>query len=226
MTIQHSAIPEAQLHQPKGASTATVNETIHSDGAGGTTWEKVSPPHLSGITTNGLVGQHIVVDGAGNFGIAHHPGSVHGEIYLAAASVSVGPTGGTITADADYRVVGPTWTANPDAYNIQLHSSNQAIQALVAGHYIFSAYISFATGAVPAGTDYSLKFRVNGSATLSTRRLVTEKVTAGSDRLTISGSALLDLSANNYVDLMIASSTADTITVSDAGIMLVYLHAF
>ena len=43
--IEHKDIPEAQLHEPKGASTAQLGHTYVSDGAGGGTW---SPPELEG----------------------------------------------------------------------------------------------------------------------------------------------------------------------------------
>jgi len=40
MTIQHRNIPEAQLHEPKGASTATSGQVYTSDGAGSGAWQK------------------------------------------------------------------------------------------------------------------------------------------------------------------------------------------
>jgi len=66
MPVQHAAIPDAQLHQPKGASTAPVNSSIHADGAGGTSWSKITPVNLNNLTNNGLVGQHFDSDGTGD----------------------------------------------------------------------------------------------------------------------------------------------------------------
>lgn len=171
-----------------------------------------------------IVNKTYISDGAGSGAWKHNLGSVHGEIFLDSATVSVGPTGGTIAADVNYRVIGPTWSLNPDTYNTALHSSNQAIQVSVSGHYILSAYLSFTTGAVAAGTQYALKYRKNNSATLSTRKMVTSKVTAGADRLFISGTAFVVLTAGDYIDLMLASSVIDTVTVSDAGLALYLMH--
>ena len=67
MTVQHLSIPEAQLHESKGVSTAAVNKHYVANGAGSGTWQKLLPPELNGITTNGTVGQQIESDGAGGF---------------------------------------------------------------------------------------------------------------------------------------------------------------
>lgn len=40
MTIEHSAIPDADLHQPKGAATADTKTVLVADGLGGTSWER------------------------------------------------------------------------------------------------------------------------------------------------------------------------------------------
>lgn len=193
MTVQHADIPEAELHESKGASTATAGAIAVADGVGSAVW---------GHTIN----------------------TVHGEIYHEAASVSVGPTGGTITNDAHYIVVDGTWSVGSDMSNMGLYSNSRAIEVDISGHYLLSSFITFTTGAVAAGTKYALKYRVNNSATLSTRRLVTEKVTAGVDSLCMSGTALVTLTAGDYIELMMASSTADTITVTDTGLTLVLLN--
>lgn len=163
-------------------------------------------------------------DGLGSGAWEHNPGSVHGEIYLAGASVSVGPTGGTITTDADYRNIGPTWTLNPETYNVSLYTDNKAAQVAVTGHYMVHAFATVLSGAAAAGTQYALKYRINNSATLSTRKLVNSKETAGAQYIAFSGSALVSLTAGDYVDLMLGSSAIDTVTVTDAGLILVLIH--
>ena len=39
--IAHKDLTDPQLHEPKGASTATSGSTIFSDGAGGTLWKSI-----------------------------------------------------------------------------------------------------------------------------------------------------------------------------------------
>jgi hypothetical protein len=79
MTIEHAIIPDAQLHQPKGASTAAINTTIKSDGAGATSWSKIAPPNLDGITANGSVGMHLDSNGDGTWNLDYLP---HGSTYF------------------------------------------------------------------------------------------------------------------------------------------------
>jgi hypothetical protein len=58
MTIQHRNIPEAQLHEPKGASTALAGQTYIADGAGSGAWKDTPDP--TGVAD----GQIFVADGA------------------------------------------------------------------------------------------------------------------------------------------------------------------
>lgn len=164
-----------------------------------------------------------VADGVGSGSFQEHAGSTHGEIYLADASISVGPTGGTITSDVDYVVIGPTWSENPDAWNIGLHADNKSITVSIKGHYLITAFASFTTGATAAGTQYAMKFRIN-ETTYSARKLVSQKEGAGTRRMNLSGSALVMLNSGDKVDLILGSSAIDTLTVSDVGLSLILLH--
>ena len=58
-TVQHSAITDPNIHEPKGVAAATVNKLYVSNGNGSGTWKKLSPPQLSGLTTNGQAGDTI-----------------------------------------------------------------------------------------------------------------------------------------------------------------------
>lgn len=63
MTIEHKDIPEAELHQPKGASTALSNQVLTSDGAGNTLWTE----QQVGITATGAsADSFFVADGLGS----------------------------------------------------------------------------------------------------------------------------------------------------------------
>lgn len=79
MTIQHKNITEADLHEPKGVSLATSNTVYVANGTGSGTWKKPNPPSLAGLTSNGVAGQLVGVDGTGNFKLVSAP---HGHIYF------------------------------------------------------------------------------------------------------------------------------------------------
>ena len=50
MSIEHKDITEANIHEPKGVSTATVNKVYVSDGAGSGIWQQVAAAQVNGLT--------------------------------------------------------------------------------------------------------------------------------------------------------------------------------
>lgn len=78
-SISHKNIPSAQAHEPKGVESA-INKTLYvANGSGSGTWSKIGPQSLSNLSTNGVAGQFVAVDGAGNFVLASAPS---GSIYF------------------------------------------------------------------------------------------------------------------------------------------------
>ena len=78
-SIAHKNIPSAQAHEPKGVESA-VNKSLYvANGSGSGTWSKIGPQSLSNISTNGVAGQFVAVDGSGNFVLASAPS---GSIYF------------------------------------------------------------------------------------------------------------------------------------------------
>jgi len=192
MAVQHSAIPDAQLHQPKGASTAVVNETIHSDGAGGTTWEKVSPPHLSGLTTNGSVGQHIDVDGAGNFTMTYLP---HGSVYFnnyAAPYVQA--------YAAAYAKIGTTTTVSGSPVDVTEATTNRlTYTGPTRPHFKVSWACSF-DQSVGANRNISVAVYLNGAILANSEAHTT---TISGNIRNMSGFCDVDLTQNDYLELWI-----------------------
>lgn len=62
MATAHSALTGAELHEPKGVSTATSNETYVANGAGSGTWSEPEPKGATGASAE----QVYVADGAGS----------------------------------------------------------------------------------------------------------------------------------------------------------------
>lgn len=44
--IAHKNLTDPQLHEPKGASTASANQVPFADGEGGTSWQDITPDKL------------------------------------------------------------------------------------------------------------------------------------------------------------------------------------
>lgn len=54
MTVQHKDIPDAQRHEPKGASTATAGQALFSSGAGATEFRQIDFTDIGGTPTFSL----------------------------------------------------------------------------------------------------------------------------------------------------------------------------
>ncbi len=93
MAIEHKDIQDPNLHEPKGASTATSKTLYVANGTGSGSWEKLPIQSLSGVVGDGLAGQSVTADGAGNFVIAW--ASAFGNVYytnIAAPTVITYPS--------------------------------------------------------------------------------------------------------------------------------------
>ena len=70
MTIQHAAIPDAQLHEPKGVASATAGTAYIADGAGSGVWYAVQKSQASCLkasasgATTGLTNAFQVINNA------------------------------------------------------------------------------------------------------------------------------------------------------------------
>ncbi len=106
MTIQHKDIPEVDLHQTKGISTAAVNTTQVADGVGGGVWKKVPVQGLNGLPSNGVVGQILAVDGTGAFTFTS---TAHGSVNFINITTPY-----TLTYPSAYTKVAPTTAAGGD----------------------------------------------------------------------------------------------------------------
>lgn len=63
MTIQHSAIPDGQRHEPKGVSTATSRQVYVADGAASGSWRKVNDLDIDySVKANNLFGWNDIAD--------------------------------------------------------------------------------------------------------------------------------------------------------------------
>ena len=102
-SVQHSAITDPNVHEPKGVAVATVNKVYVSNGTGSGTWQKISPPQFAGITSNGQAGDTVTVDGSGNFVLT---GTPHGQVHFYNLASPY-----TLTYPSAFTKLAPTTTA-------------------------------------------------------------------------------------------------------------------
>jgi hypothetical protein len=69
--VQHSALTDPELHEPKGASTATSGQVYVANGSGSGTWKKItaseldatSDPTFDDVTVDTLTAASVTVSG-------------------------------------------------------------------------------------------------------------------------------------------------------------------
>lgn len=168
MTVQHKDIPEAQLHEPKGVSTAQSNHTYVADGAGSGSWSEPEPKDAGGATA----GQVYIADGSGSGGWADPGGSVFGSAFFATNAVET-----TISATDTPVIVDPGTWATTVSDTIVFDTNKFIIPE--DGIYEISMSASFSGGGGGGGNEYRFHFRNNGT-TIANAPCVT-RVTSSAD---------------------------------------------
>lgn len=67
MALQHRDVPNTELHELKGASTAIIGSVPVANGSGGTNFQKLGPANFSGSIPTAVDGIVIATDGSGGF---------------------------------------------------------------------------------------------------------------------------------------------------------------
>ena len=189
MTIQHKLITDPDIHEPKGVAAATVNKVYVSSGAGSGTWQKLSPPQLSGLATNGAAGQVVSVDGAGNFVLI---GAPHGQIHFYNVASPY-----TLTYPSVFTKLAPTTTAGgvPSDFT-EATTARLTYTGTDTVPISFSYQVSFdqSTG---GARDIEFAIYKNGSASNGNSILTT---TSGNKNV-VAGFHTINMATGDYVEL-------------------------
>lgn len=136
--VEHVNIPDGQRHEPKGASTAALNQVAHSNGAGGTVWKFID--YSSIVNVPAPVGYQQVLSGFSN-AATQQPSALDTPLQ-----VEFGP--GSVT---------PSCTL----------ASNGTLTFNQAGQYYITLFLRFGRTAL-AGTSILLnRFLINGTQGLN-----------------------------------------------------------
>lgn len=144
MTINHSAITDPKIHEPKGISTATVDRVYVADGAGSGNWTRVKDLNLNGLEEVVLTAELDNISSASStWVVAPYAGDIikcysviHGAISGADAELSL-EIGGTLVTDSEITVAftssaaGDVDSSTPTGNNTV--SAGQAIEVLTDG---------------------------------------------------------------------------------------------
>lgn len=189
-TIQHSAIPDGQRHEPKGISTATANQVYVANGSASGSWAKAGPQSLAGISSNGSAGQFITVDGAGNFVLA---AAAHGSCYF----YNIG-TPYTLTYPSTFTKLAPTTVATGSPTLITEGTNARLTYTGAAGvdlDVVFGLSLDQASG---ADRDIEVALYKNGSVVNGSNAIAT---TESGKKIIISCHSDVTMAQNDYLEV-------------------------
>lgn len=193
-TVQHSAITDPNIHEPKGVAAATVNKVYVSNGTGSGVWKKLSPPQLSGLTTNGQAGDAITVDGSGNFVLS---GSPHGQVDFYNLSTPY-----TLTYPSAFTKLAPTTTAGGVPSNF---TESTTARLTYTGTDTVPVSVTYSISLdQTSGADRDLVVAVYKNGVVNNGHSVITTTTG--QKHNMAGTSTINMSTGDYVELYILNN--------------------
>ena len=222
---QHVDITDPNIHEPKGVSSAPVNQVYVANGTGSGTWKKIDSASLKGLAGDGGVGNlRLLTDGTN--GIKLITDSVYGSMTMTAntnAFTVAAAADATLNTNTDYVLytgTGAPWAAGTEMYGVAF--STNRLTVATTGVYRIDLWATIS--GYPTNTSkISVKYRVNGT-TFSARHPLSRS-TAAADVGSVAGFGLLALNAGDYIQLYVASTAAGGLIMSDVNTTLELVRA-
>lgn len=209
MTIQHASIPDGQIHEPKGISTAVNRSLYIANGIGSGAWARPDATVLQGLSGDG--------------------GSNNKKI------MSDGSNGFRYVIDEAYGIMG--FAANANALTISAASASDlstnyqkltGVGVPLAGELLFGTTFSTDTLTLPTAGVYRIElqasmsalptaskvgFKVQQNASLIARKAVTSGTTT--DSRTVFLQMYITAAINDTLSAYVASTVTGALTLSD-----------
>lgn len=193
-TVQHSAITDPNIHEPKGVAAATVNKVYVSNGSGSGTWQKLSPPQLAGLTTNGQAGDTLTVNGSGNFVFT---GTPHGQVHFYNLSTPY-----TLTYPSSFTKLAPTTIASGFPSNF---TEATTARLTYTGADTTPVAITYSVSLdQTSGADRDLIIAIYKNGSVDNGHSVTTTTTGV--KHTLFGTSVINMATGDYVELYILNN--------------------
>lgn len=193
-SVQHSAITDPNVHEPKGVAAATVNKVYVSSGTGSGTWQKISPPQFAGITSNGQAGDTVTVDGSGNFVLT---GTPHGQVHFYNLASPY-----TLTYPSSFTKLAPTTTAGAIPSNF---TESTTARLTYTGTDSVPMSISYSVSLdQTSGASRDLVIAIYKNGSVSNGHSVVTTTTG--EKHNMSGVHTVTMATNDYVELYILNN--------------------
>ena len=224
MSIEHKDIADPDIHEPKGIAAASANRVYVADGAGSCTWDLVDSSALKGLSGDAAVANKILVtDGSNGFdlitGFAYGAMVISGNTNAFSVTAAADATLATTTDYVLFTGTGAPW-ASETLSGITFNTNRLIVP--VSGVYEVHSWASITD--FPSNTaTIAMKYRINGT-TFSTRH-PKEKSNSAGDSGNLNAAGLVSLSANDYIQIYVASSVTGSLEIANANIMLKLVKA-
>jgi hypothetical protein len=202
MAIQHRDIPDAQLHEPKGASTALIKTVWVADGTGSGSFQKLDTTAI-GVVDGGLANKQLVSDGSG--GIKLVAGGVYGVMsYTGVGGRSVLPANGNLNDPAPYVVL--TGTTSPWAAEQLQGVTFDTNKLIVSAPGLYRVTILMEAYCNISGSNaFAIRPRINTTGYVQ-RKSISNIATTTESVAMLPFTGYLTLAANDSVCVTAASS--------------------
>lgn len=224
MAIQHKNIPDAELHESKGVATATANTAYFANGSGSGTWKKTGVETLSGLSGDGGVARlKVVTDGSNGFDL--YRDYAFGKMHITNNSTPFALTAvadTTLNTASQYTLL--TGSGAPFANGLEDGVTFSTNKLTVQHDGVYDLNFWACLTSFPSNTArIGMKFRINGT-TFSDMKVVTKSNSNGDDGL-MAACDLVELSANDYIQLYIASDTTGNVIINNSALTMKMIKA-
>lgn len=224
MSVQHRDIPDAQIHEPKGVATASQNSVYTANGAGSGVWAKISSLVLQGLTgDSGQANYKLVSNGANGFklikDVAYAQMGINGNTNSFTVTAA---TDATLNTTSDYALLtgtGAPWTGG-EGQDVGFTGNQLTVGP--AGLYQLSL-VATVNGFPASVSKVAFKLRLNGNTFVPRKAIVQSQISA----MSIQGmlNELVTLSANDVIQVYIASSAVGSVTIGDLSLIATLIKA-
>jgi hypothetical protein len=219
LPIQHKDIPNSELHEPKGVSSALINTVYVATGSGSGTWAKIGPAQFTYLSGDPTLGnQRIVADGGNNIKFvidnAYASMNITNNTTNFAITAAADATLATVNQYVEFQGTGAGWGSSV-SYEVSYVISPSRLVISRPGLYRITGWASI-SGFPSSSALVGINYMLNGT-THGTRPVVT-KADAASDRATLFFTELVSLVNTDFVQLTVASSATGNLVIHSASL--------
>lgn len=219
MAIQHKDIPNSELHEPKGVSSAVLDTVYVANGAGGGSWKKIGSTSLLNSTGDGGVSGLVVrTDGVG--GLVLKTEAAFGMMGITNNTTNFpisAAVDATLATTSDYVLLGGTGSVWVSEQLFGVTFGTSRLIAPVTGLYEIKYWAN--VSAFPSSTaKVAVRYRVNG-ASFSAKATI-DKATAAGDAGTLLFTDYVSLAANDYIQPYVASTATGNLVIQNSSFAL------